>query len=115
MKRLDGKVAIITGGAGGIGAATGQLFCEEGARVALVDVEGSPLSEVAATLRQRVPGAVVQEIRADVGAEASESCERSVRLMALRKPIKSTGLSKLLTFGSVLPGARLPVWTMSMM
>ena len=32
-----------------------------------------------------------------------------------RKPIKSTGLSRLLTFGSVLPGARLPVWTMSMM
>jgi NAD(P)-dependent dehydrogenase (short-subunit alcohol dehydrogenase family) len=71
MKRLDGKVAIITGGAGGIGAATGQLFCEEGARVVLVDLEGSPLAEVAANIRQRVPAAVVQEIEADVGVEAS--------------------------------------------
>ena len=48
-RRLEGRTAIITGGAGGIGAATGRLFCEHGASVALVDMEGSPLSEVAAT------------------------------------------------------------------
>jgi len=38
MGRLDGKVAIITGGARGQGAAEGRLFAAEGARVVLGDV-----------------------------------------------------------------------------
>jgi 2-hydroxycyclohexanecarboxyl-CoA dehydrogenase len=71
MKRLDGKVAVITGGAGGIGAATAQLFCEEGARVALVDLADAPLAEVAQRVRERVPGAEVLEIAADVGVEGA--------------------------------------------
>ena len=71
MKRLEGKVALITGGAGGIGAATGQLFCEEGAAVALVDLDGAPLGEVAADIRRTVAGARVLEIAADVGSEAA--------------------------------------------
>jgi NAD(P)-dependent dehydrogenase (short-subunit alcohol dehydrogenase family) len=37
MAKLSGKTAIITGGSGGIGAATGRLFAQEGASVMLVD------------------------------------------------------------------------------
>jgi 2-hydroxycyclohexanecarboxyl-CoA dehydrogenase len=71
MERLKNKVAIITGAAGGIGAATAQLFCEEGAKVALVDLPTAPLRDVAARIRAVVPGADLLEIEADTGIEAT--------------------------------------------
>jgi len=48
--RLKDKVAIITGGAGGIGRAAGRLFVAEGAQVLLADVDEDALGEAVADI-----------------------------------------------------------------
>jgi NAD(P)-dependent dehydrogenase (short-subunit alcohol dehydrogenase family) len=49
-QRFSGKVAIVTGGAGGIGSATARRLSSEGAAVAIFDVKGDAASEVARSL-----------------------------------------------------------------
>ena len=53
MGRLDGKVAIVTGAASGIGRATSILFAREGARLLIVDLNAQGLDETASTISQR--------------------------------------------------------------
>jgi len=52
MPRLAGKVAIVTGGAGGIGAATAHELAREGAAVAVVDIDEAKAAGVADEIRR---------------------------------------------------------------
>lgn len=65
MSELEGRVAIITGGASGIGAATTRLFVENGARVVIGDLQPE-LGEALA--RELAPNVVFQ--KTDVAKEA---------------------------------------------
>lgn len=67
MGRLDGKVAIVTGAASGIGRATSILFAREGARLLIVDLNAQGLDETASTISQR--GGTAHAVATDSGRE----------------------------------------------
>jgi cyclopentanol dehydrogenase len=66
--RLADKVAIVTGGASGIGEATCRLFAREGAKLVLVDIQVEKGKAVVDSIRSA--GGTVEFLRADVSIEA---------------------------------------------
>lgn len=72
MNRLEGKVAVITGGGSGIGRASARLFAAEGARVVVAEIDAA-LGEASA----REAGAGARFVRTDVTDE--ESVKQMVR------------------------------------
>ncbi|MCK8687909.1 SDR family oxidoreductase [Pseudomonas umsongensis] len=106
--RHAGRVVLVTGAGGGIGTAIAQLYCEEGARVALVDFDEVKVQEQAALLR--AAGHVVEWAKADV-ANFEECVAACDQLAAKLGPIDT-----LINNAGVSPkhnGAPAPIWTMS--
>ena len=68
MSRMAGKVALVTGGGGGLGEAIASLLCEEGGSVLLVDRNEDALETVAAGIAERIAGAAVATFVADVAS-----------------------------------------------
>lgn len=70
-KSLAGRVALVTGGAGGIGSATAERLLSEGACVMLADVDAEALQATDAMLAKRHGRDVVRSVRMDVTDEAA--------------------------------------------
>ena len=92
MGRLDGKVCIVTGASAGIGRATAELFCREGAKVVAVARREERLRDLAEECSE-LPGEIIWHA-GDVGDPATavnmvkkavETLEKVSEIIALRK------------------------------
>ena len=73
---MEGKVAIITGAASGIGRATARLFADEGAYVAVLDRNAAAAHETAAEVGETRGAALAWEV--DLSGEAAEAAVQEV-------------------------------------
>jgi 2-hydroxycyclohexanecarboxyl-CoA dehydrogenase len=76
--RLDGKVAAITGGASGIGEATARLFAEEGAHIAIADMDAERGRMVADEIKAAGGEAIFVEAHMEREADATAFIQRTL-------------------------------------
>lgn len=78
MKRLEGKAAIVTGAATGIGEAISHKFALEGAHVLLAGLPDDPLDDVANAIREQYPDVQVTTFEGDLGEpDQAEACVKA--------------------------------------
>ncbi len=99
---LHGRVAVITGGAGGIGRAMGERFAHEGMKVVLADVQAEPLART------------VEELRADglevIGVPTDVTSYESVEALRDRAIEAFGAVHVLCNNAGIGAGAEGPMW-----
>ena len=100
---FQGQVAIITGGAGGIGRATAKILARRGCAVFLVDLSDAALGSAVQDVVSAVPGSKVEKCAADItdaqiSAKVAATCIRKLgRIDALIQTAGITGKTNVLT------------------
>jgi NAD(P)-dependent dehydrogenase (short-subunit alcohol dehydrogenase family) len=103
--RLQGKIAVVTGGASGIGAATSTRFAREGAKIAVLDLQLEKAREVAA------------ECGADTLALEADVCDEAAVMSAIKQVADRFGRIDVLINNAGIPGRQPidqldePTWT----
>ncbi|MFO1209304.1 MAG: bifunctional rhamnulose-1-phosphate aldolase/short-chain dehydrogenase [Amaricoccus sp.] len=95
-KSLAGRIALITGGAGGIGAATAERFLREGACVVLADIDPKALKEVGDGFAARHGKDVVRTVEMNVTDEAAVArayAETAVELGGVDIVVSNAGIA----------------------
>jgi 2-hydroxycyclohexanecarboxyl-CoA dehydrogenase len=95
--RLAGKKCVITGGGGGIGGATGALFCAEGAEVVLLDLDDEALTRTAADIIANKLDAKLTTISANIAEEDDASralTEAAERMSGIDVLVNNAGIRK---------------------
>jgi len=81
-KSLAGRIALITGGAGGIGLARSRRLLTEGACVVLADIDREALATATTDLRQQFTHDVVESVQVDVTNEPAVTAALDVAALA---------------------------------
>ena len=97
MQDFDGKVAVVTGAASGMGRAFAERFAQEGMRVVLADVEAPALEATVTEFRQR-----------EFDVKPTDDGERSIVLATADKYMGS-GRVSYIPLGEDLPVGRYPI------
>ncbi|MDD9716314.1 bifunctional rhamnulose-1-phosphate aldolase/short-chain dehydrogenase [Dinoroseobacter sp. PD6] len=95
-KSLAGRVALVTGGAGGIGAATAERFLAEGACVVLADINEDSLASTQERLSERFGADVVRSVVMNVTREeavAAAFAEASVEFGGVDILVSNAGIA----------------------
>jgi NAD(P)-dependent dehydrogenase (short-subunit alcohol dehydrogenase family) len=92
--RVEGKIALVTGGAQGLGEAAARMLMHEGARVAITDINHAGAERIAGTLNAQKPGAAIaiahDVTREDQWQSALDETER--RLGGLHVLVNNAGI-----------------------
>lgn len=105
MERFEGRTAVVTGGASGIGRGMAEAFAKAGMKIVIADIEEAALAQ--ATAEMEAQGANVTGVRCDVSDPAS------VDALA-RAALDATGAVHVLCNNAGVAGEAAPTWERSL-